>query len=89
MVAFILVSNYNERSAFTHGMYNDQTMMLYIMITIYLTLTNRPLLAAFFYTLGLSVKAGVLLMLPSFLGSIHMNYGTVNLIKSVIIIVSF
>lgn len=55
----------------------------------YFTLANRPMLATFFFTLGLSVKAGVLLLLPAFLGQMQYNYGTVNLIKSIVIIIGF
>ena len=53
------------------GMYNDEIMMLYMLISVYLMMNNHPLIASGFLTLGLSVKAGVILMLPGFLGTIQ------------------
>lgn len=49
-------------------MYNDEIMMLYVVVTMYLVISNRPIWAAWMFTIALSVKAGVLLMLPAFLG---------------------
>ena len=43
---------------------------MYMLIGITLLVKNRPVLASFFITLALSVKAGVVLVLPAFLGSI-------------------
>lgn len=89
MVGVVLLSNNYERSAFAHGMYNDQIMLTYLVLSMYMMLKNRPLISAFILTLGMSVKAGILLILPSFLGSIQYNYGTLTLLKSIFIIVVF
>ena len=70
-------------------MYNDEIMMLYIVITIYLVITNRPIWAAWMFTLALSVKAGVLLLLPAFMGQAHYNHGTIVLIKTLVIVIGF
>jgi hypothetical protein len=39
--------------------------------------------------MGLGVKAGVLLILPAFFGSVQYNYGTIMLIKSFAIVTGF
>jgi hypothetical protein len=39
--------------------------------------------------MAIGIKAGALLMIPAFLGSIQYNYGIVKLAKSIIIIVAF
>jgi len=88
MIAFVLFSNPMDR--FLHHMaFNDQFMMLYMLICIYLTLKNYPLTASLMATVALSIKAGVLFILPGFLGSIQYNFGTFTLIKSIVIIASF
>jgi|TARA_B110000285_G_C14996379_1_gene549022 hypothetical protein len=51
-------------------MYNDEIMVLYLIMAVFYSLKNKPMLASFFITMGLGVKAGVILMLPGFLGSI-------------------
>jgi hypothetical protein len=51
-------------------MFNDPFMMFFLLIGICLAIENKPLLSAFFVTLALSTKAGVILFLPSFFGSI-------------------
>lgn len=88
LIGFILLTNPWDRTFYTL-MYNDQIMTLYILLCMYFTLANKPLLATFFFTLGLSVKAGVLLLLPAFLGQMQYNYGTVNLLKSIALIIAF
>ena len=70
-------------------MYNDEIMVMYIVISIYLSIVNRPLWASLFLTLGMSIKAGVVLLLPAFLGQMQYNHGTKELLKSVSLIVSF
>lgn len=88
LIGFILLTNPWDRTFYTY-MYNDQIMTLYILFCMYFTLANKPMRASFFFTLGLSVKAGVLLLLPAFLGQMQYNYGTVNLIKSIALILAF
>ena len=51
--------------------------------------TNRPIHAALFLTLSLSVKAGAMLLVPSFMGWIHFHYGTFKLIYALALIVTF
>ena len=67
IMAFVLLGNDNERKLYG-WMFNDEIMALYLIICIYFCATNRPYLATFFFTLGLSVKAGCLLLLPAFFG---------------------
>ena len=45
-------------------------MAMYQIVGMYYLAVSRPYLAALFITLGYSLKAGVLLILPAFLGSI-------------------
>lgn len=47
------------------------------------------MLAALALTVGLSMKAGVMLLLPSFLGSIQYAFGTKKLVLSLIVILGF
>ena len=49
-------------------MYNDEIMILYMIIAIYMGIKNKPIFASFWFTLALSVKAGVILLLPALLG---------------------
>jgi len=87
LIAFILLANKNDR-IFHSEMYNDEVMMMWLVIAIYLVLQNRPMLASLVFTWALSIKAGVLLLMPAFLGQMQYNFGTVNLIKSIIIILA-
>ena len=64
-------------------------MALYLIMAVYYCLKNKPLVASFWVTMGLGVKAGVILILPGFLGSIQYNHGTIVLIKSLILILGF
>ena len=61
-------------------MYNDQIMMLYMVAAVYLSVVDRPIMAVIVYSLSLSIKAGVLLLLPAFLGQMQMNHGTLKLL---------
>ena len=67
LVALILLSN-QELREFQCNMFNDSFLAFYVVMCILSVQANRPLLAAFFLTLGLSIKAGVILLIPSFLG---------------------
>jgi len=62
-----MLANKEERGLYA-TMFNDEIMILYLIICMYYVLKNRPFLASFFLTLGLSVKAGVILLMPAFLG---------------------
>ena len=88
MIAFILLTNPDDRKWYGL-MYNDELMALYLIICIYFTITNRPMIASCFFTLGLSMKAGLILLMPAFLGSLHFNHGTVVLVSSLLLIVGF
>jgi hypothetical protein len=78
-----------ESRGYYSSMYNDEIMMLYILVAIYYQLKSKPIVASFFLTLGLSVKAGVILLIPAFLGSIQMFHGTFTLLKCITLIVGF
>ena len=88
MIAFILVGNKGDRSYWS-SMYNDEIMMLYMLIAIYYMLRNKPLIGSFWVTMALGVKAGVILLLPGLLGQIQYNHGTIKLLLSIAIIVGF
>lgn len=52
-------------------MFNDEIMGMYLVLTIYLIgAKHKPMMAALALTVGLSMKAGVMLLLPSFLGAV-------------------
>lgn len=88
MIAFILVGNKGDRGYWS-TMYNDEIMMLYMLIAIYYMLRNKPLIGSFWVTMALGVKAGVILLLPGLLGQIQYNHGTIKLLLSIAIIVGF
>ena len=88
MVAFILVGSRRDREKWSH-MYNDEIMILYILIAIFYSLRAKPLKSAFWLTLAMSLKAGALLLLPALLGHIHYQHGLGTLLASVLLIVSF
>lgn len=67
LMVFVMLGNTEERGYYA-TMYNDEIMILYLILCVYYVLVNRPFLATFFFTLGLSVKAGLILLLPAFLG---------------------
>lgn len=70
-------------------MMNDYPMTMFLIIAMYFVMKNQPLVASFFITLSISMKAGSLLIIPAFLGSIQLNYGTRTLLKSLVIIIGF
>jgi len=70
-------------------MFNDTFLALYIVICFYLLTKNCPIYAATFLTFSLSIKAGAMLLVPSFLGWIQYQYGVWKLIVCVLIIVGF
>ena len=76
LIGFILVANKEDRGIYAM-MFNDEIMILYLVLTLYYAIKNKPILASFFFTLGLSVKAGFILLLPAFLGQLQLNYGTI------------
>lgn len=88
LIAFILISNKEDRQYWS-TMYNDEIMILYMFIAIYLAIKNKPIFASFWFTMALSVKAGVILLLPALLGQIHYNYGTIKLLTCIVMIIGF
>jgi Gpi18-like mannosyltransferase len=78
-----------EARSYYSTMYNDEIMILYMIMACYFCMKNSPLVATFWLSMGLGVKAGVILLIPGFLGSIQYNHGTVTLIKSLIFIIGF
>ena len=70
-------------------MFNDQVMMLYLLIGLFHLFQNKPITSICWITLALSVKAGVMLVLPALLGSIQFNFGTRTLLKCMTILVGF
>ena len=67
MICFMMLGNEKIRE-FNQYLFNDTFLALYIVICIYMVSTNRPFLAALFLTMSISVKAGAMLLIPSFLG---------------------
>ena len=75
LVCFLLLGN-EEIREFNAYLFNDTFLALYIIISLRMVAMNKPMLAAFFLTMSLSIKAGGMLMIPSFLGWIQYQYGT-------------
>ena len=59
--------------------YNDHFMALCAFLGTYFMSHNKPNLAAFFIALGISIKTGILLILPAFLGWTQYHYGVAKL----------
>ena len=58
----------NETRKFYTKMYNDEIMILYLIMAVYYV--ERPYISALLMSLSLSVKAGGILIMPAFLGQI-------------------
>ena len=63
----MLLAN-TEIREFNAYLFNDTFLALYVAICINLITNNKPMLASFFLTMSLSIKAGAMLLLPGFLG---------------------
>ena len=85
LIAFLLVSNMRQRYLYSL-MFNDQFLEICLISTIYFVASNAPLMAATTLTMGLSIKASGMLMIPTFLGGVMYNYGTVKLTIALTII---
>jgi Gpi18-like mannosyltransferase len=70
-------------------MFNDSLLALYALLCIRFMVSGKPMLASFMMTLGISIKAGGLLLIPGVLGFIHQHYGPSALLMAVGIVVSF
>jgi len=62
-------------------MYNDQIMACCLLATIYFVAESMPTAAMIMFNLGLSIKIGVFLLLPSLLGQLQYRYGVGMLLK--------
>lgn len=71
MVAFVLVGSHRDREKWCQ-MYNDEIMVLYVLICIFYALRNKPLKSAFWISMAMSLKAGALLLIPALVG--HIQY---------------
>jgi hypothetical protein len=69
MVALVCLTNLREKE-YQAQMFNDEIMVMYLVISMYLLANSRPILATLVFSLAYSVKAGALLMLPAFVGSL-------------------
>lgn len=67
LICFILLGNEEVRE-FNAYLFNDTFLAMYLVICVYLISINKPLFAALFLTMSLSIKAGAMLMVPCFLG---------------------
>ena len=89
MICFMLLGN-EEIREFNQYLFNDSLLALHMMLSLYFIIVkNKPVLASFFLTLSMSIKAGAILMIPTFLGWIMYLHGTIVLIKSLLLIVMF
>jgi hypothetical protein len=88
LIALTMLASKETRGYYS-TMYNDEIMMLYLLVAVYYQAKNCPLIASGFLTLSLSVKAGVILLIPGFLGAIQLNHGTLKLATCLIIIIGF
>jgi len=88
LICFLLLGNEKIRE-FNQYLFNDSFLALYVALAVYMITRNRPIYAAAFLTLSLSVKAGAMLLVPSFMGWIHYQYGTFKLICAIALIISF
>ena len=70
MISFMLLGN-EEIREFNAYLFNDTILTLYIVVCLYMVSKNKPVWASLFLTLGLSIKAGAMLLVPSFLGWIQ------------------
>jgi Gpi18-like mannosyltransferase len=88
LVCLMLVAN-EEMREINQLLFNDSILALYVVLCIYFVSGNRPLLAAQMLTMAMSIKAGAMLLVPSFLGAIQYQWGTLKLVIVLIIIVSW
>jgi uncharacterized membrane protein len=88
MISFMLLTNFRV-AQLNQFQFNDSILALYAVLCLFLIQRNRPLLAACALTLGLSIKAGAMLLMPAFFGWVQYQHGMVTLLKSILIVVCF
>jgi uncharacterized membrane protein len=69
MVCFMMLAN-EEIRELNQLLFNDSLLGIYIVASIYLMTVNRPMWAALMLTVGISIKAGAMLLIPGLLGCI-------------------
>ena len=80
----------NERSReLNQQMFNDSILAFYILLCLYFVANNKPIKGVFSLSLGLSIKAGALLLVPTFFGWIQYHHGIKLLLVAITIFVSF
>lgn len=84
MICFLFIANQELRDL-NLFCYNDTLLGLYVVLVIYFTIKNRPILASLMFTIGLSVKAGSFFILPAFLGIVQYRYGTFKLLACLLV----
>lgn len=87
IICFMLMAN-EEIREINQLLFNDSILALYVVLCVYFVSSNKPLVAALMLTLAMSIKAGAMLLVPSFLGSIMYQWGTKKLVYSLVIIVA-
>lgn len=70
-VSLIYCANHFDKINLWLNYHNDNIMSFYLVVALYFLVTSRPIWGSAFLSIGLSVKAGAILMLPTFLGSIQ------------------
>ena len=69
LIAFLFIASNRDRE-FWNNMFNDEVMMTFLVLSIYLVAKGKPLLGSLAFTFAYSIKAGALLLIPALLGSI-------------------
>jgi predicted membrane-bound dolichyl-phosphate-mannose-protein mannosyltransferase len=67
LLSFLLIAN-EEARELNQMMFNDSLLSFYILLCLYFVAMNRPIPGALCLTLGLSIKAGAILLIPGFFG---------------------
>ena len=67
MVCFMMLAN-EEIRELNQLLFNDSLLGIYIVASIYLMTVNRPMWAALKLTVGISIKAGAMHLIPGLLG---------------------
>jgi predicted membrane-bound dolichyl-phosphate-mannose-protein mannosyltransferase len=69
LICFVLLANSSVRRE-ESAMYNDQFMAFFQVLAIYLLVKRKVFWASMSFSAALSIKAGAVLMLPVFLGTV-------------------
>ena len=68
IVIFMMLGNEQIRE-FNAYLFNDSLLTIYLIASVYvLVIKGRPFFATLLFSLGLSVKAGAMLLVPSLFG---------------------